>query len=252
MCMLKSDLKAGLRVFHYMRVAILSDIHGNQIALEAVLRDLKRQPNIDQLVIAGDLCLNGPRPRQTLDAVSELQCPVIMGNTDNDIVTGNPVKKGKKKIVDWTREQIKSKGIDYLASLPFSHLIPNPEGSDLLVVHANPHNLKDHIYPDASDSILEQYLGQLEPTIGALAFGHYHVAYTRQWRNLLLVDVGSCGLPRDKDLRAAYAILSWQDNAWLAEHRRVEYDVNAVVKQMETSSMPRVRKYIKTLIEATY
>lgn len=235
-----------------MRVAILSDIHGNQIALEAVLRDLKRQPDIDHLVVAGDLCLNGPRPCQALDAVRELKCPVIMGNTDSDIVTGNPVKEGKKKIVDWTREQIKSKGIDYLASLPFSHLIPNSEGSDLFVVHANPHNLKDHIYPDASDSTLEQFLGELEPTIGALAFGHYHVAYTRRWRNLLLVDVGSCGLPRDKDLRAAYAILTWQDNVWQTEHRRVEYDVKAVVKQMENSGMPRAKKYIKTLIEATY
>lgn len=235
-----------------MRVAILSDIHGNQIALDAVLRDLAQQPDIDQLVIAGDLCLNGPCPCQALNTVRELQCPVIMGNTDNDIVTGNPVKVGKKKIVDWTREQIKLKGIDYLASLPFSHLIANPSGSDLLVVHANPHNLKDHIYPDASESVLEQFLGGLEPTIGALAFGHYHVAYTRQWRDLLLVDVGSCGLPRDKDLRAAYAILSWQQNVWETEHRRVEYDVKAVVKQMETSGMPRAKKNIKTLTEATY
>src|SRR5690242_19658222 len=228
-----------------MRVAILSDIHGNQIALDAVLHDLAQQPDIDQLVIAGDLCLNGPCPRQVLDTVRKLRCPVIMGYTDSDIVTGNPVKAGKKKVVDWTREQIKAKGIDYLASLPFSHLISNPSGSDLLVVHANPHNLKAHIYPDASEDTLEQFLGELEPTIGALAFGHYHVAYTRQWRDLLLVDVGSCGLPRDKDLRAAYAILIWQQNSWQAEHRRVEYGVKAVVKQMETSGMPRAKKYIK-------
>ncbi len=235
-----------------MRIAILSDIHGNQLALVAVLQDLAQQPEIDRLVIAGDLCLNGPNPQQVLDIVRSLQCPVIMGNTDQDIVTGGSAKEGKKKSVNWTRQQIGPKGVDYLASLPFSHLIANPDGSDLLVVHANPHNLKDHIYPDASDSTLEQFLGGLDPTVGVLAFGHYHVAYIRQWRDLLLVDVGSCGLPRDQDTRAAYAILDWQDDAWQAKHRRVEYDVKATIKRIGMSGMPKAKKYSRILTEATY
>src|SRR5690348_17708584 len=65
-----------------MRVAVIADIHGNQIALEAVLRDLAQQVPIDQTVIAGDLCLNGPRPKEVLKIVYKLQCPVIRGNVD--------------------------------------------------------------------------------------------------------------------------------------------------------------------------
>ena len=236
-----------------MRVAVISDIHGNQIALEAVLQDLAQQAAVDHLVIAGDLCLNGPCPRQALEMVRELHCPVIQGNVDAEIVT-KAVEKGEKKrgTVGWTREQIGQAGIDYLASLPFSHRIANANGSNLLIVHANPLNLEDAIFPNASDSMLEHFLGDLEPGIGALAFGHLHIAYTRRWRRLLLVDVASCGLPRDEDLRAAYGILSRQDSTWQAEIRRVAYDVQEVVKQIKSSGMPNVEKRIKTLLEARY
>ena len=236
-----------------MRIAIISDIHGNQTALEAVLQDLARQPTVDQLVVAGDLCLNGPCPRQALETVQELNCPVLQGNVDLEVVTQAPEKGEKKRsTVAWTREQIGQKGIDYLASLPHSYRVANPGGSDLLIVHANPLNLEDAIFPNASDSTLEHLLGGLDAGISAMAFGHLHIAYTRQWRHLLLVDVGSCGLPRDEDRRAAYGILKWQNNYWDAEIRRVVYDVQAVVKQIKTSGMPNVEKRVKILLEARY
>lgn len=236
-----------------MRIAIISDIHGNQAALEAVLQDLERQPAVDHLVVAGDLCLNGPCPQEVLETVRGLHCPVLQGNVDFEVVTMAPDKGEKKRnTAAWTREQIGQEGIDYLASLPHSHRIANSHGNDLLIVHANPLNLEDAIFPNASDSELERLMGGLDNGIGAMAFGHLHIAYTRRWRHLFLVDVGSCGLPRDEDLRASYAILSWQANSWMAEIRRVAYDVQAVVKQIKTSGIPNVEKRVKTLLEAKY
>jgi len=236
-----------------MRIAIISDIHGNQVALEAVLQDFHRQPPVDQLIIAGDLCLNGPCPREVLEIVQGLDCVVLQGNVDFEVVTQAPDKGAKKRnTAAWTREQIGPAGIDYLASLPFSYRFENSQGTDLLVVHANPLNLEDAIFPNAPDSTLEHLLGGLDDGIGAVAFGHLHIAYTRKWRNLFLVDVGSCGLPRDEDLRASYAILSWQARSWVAEIRRVAYDVQAVVKQIKTSGIPNVEKRVKTLLEAKY
>lgn len=242
-----------------MRIAIISDIHGNQVAFEAVLEDIAQQASIDQMVIAGDNCLNGPRPREVLTMLQDLKCPVLKGNVDEDIVTVRH-KKGTKKraMIEWTREQIGPEGITYLASLPTSHLITNPEkvaGSNVLVVHANPLNLDDALFPSASDETLEHYLGKLDSSIGVVAFGHFHVAYMRHWRHLLLVDVGSCGLPRDEDLCASYAILTWQngdDEGWHAEHRRVPYDVDLVVQQMKESGMPNVEKRIRILTSASY
>ncbi len=236
-----------------MRVAILADIHGNQVALEAVLEDLAQQTGIEHIVVAGDLCLNGPSPEEVLDTLQGLHCFVIQGNVDSDVVEENR-KKGPKKqsIVTWTREQIGQAGINYLATLPFSKRIDNPEGTDLLIVHANPLNQEDALFPDAQDSTLEQLLGKLPATTGALAFGHYHVAYTRRWRGLLLVDAGSCGMPRDEDIRASYAILTWRDDSWQVEHRRVKYDLKVVVKQLKSCGMPNADKRIKILTEAKY
>lgn len=236
-----------------MRIAIISDIHGNQIALDAVLHDLAQQPAIQQIIVAGDLCLNGPCPREVLDTVQSLQCPVIQGNVDTDVIQQTS-KKGPKKqsIIAWTREQIGAPGIEYLTTLPFSHLVNNPTGTDLLVVHANPRNQEEAIFPSTPDSKLEHFLADVPSTVGALAFGHYHVAYARRWKHLLLVDAGSVGLPRDGDIRASYAILTWQDNLWQVEHRRITYDQQAVVQQLKQCGMPNIEKRIKVLTEAKY
>lgn len=236
-----------------MRIAILSDIHGNQVALEAVLEHIAQQQPVDGLVVAGDLCLNGPCPQQVLETLQALECPVIQGNVDVDVVTQRP-KKGTRKrgIVDWTRDQIGEAGINYLDALPTSHLVTNPVGTDLLVVHANPLNQEDTIFPTATDKDLERLLVNVPFAIGAIAFGHLHIAYQRRWRHLLLLDAGSCGLPRDEDHRASYGVLTWQDGEWQAENHRVEYDVPKVVDQLRTCGMPNVEKRIKVLLEARY
>ena len=236
-----------------MRVAIIADIHGNQVALEAVLADLAQQPAVDQLVIAGDLCLNGPRPKEVLEILQGLHCPVIQGNVDAETaLDGSDMSAKKQSIVAWTRAQIGQSGIDYLASLPPSYLVTNPNGSDVLVVHANPLNLEDFIAPNSSDATLEPLLSHLSPNVGALAFGHLHIAYIRRWRQLLLCDVGSCGLPRDEDRRASYGILSWQESTWQAEIRRVPYDIKKVVKQLKQCGMPKSEKRRKILLAAKY
>ena len=108
-----------------------------------------------------------------------LNCVVLQGNVDQEVVTQAPDKGAKKRnTAAWTREQIGQAGIDYLASLPHSYRIENWQGTDLLVVHANPLNLEDAIFPNAPDSILEHLLGGLDDGIGAVAFGHLHIAYT--------------------------------------------------------------------------
>ena len=163
-------------------------------------------------------------------------------------------EKGEKKrsAIGWTREQIGEAGIAYLAGLPFSYRVSNPAGCDLLIVHANPLNLEDALFPNAEDEELERLLGGLDERVGALAFGHLHIAYARRWRGILLVDVASCGAPRDEDRRAAYGILTWQDDRWEAEIRRVDYDLQAVIKQIKSSGMPNAEKRIKLLQEAHY
>lgn len=236
-----------------MRIAVISDIHGNQLAFEAVLRDLKTQPDCDELVIAGDLCLNGPRPREVLQMIRDVRCTVIQGNVDLETVTGVPEKGEKKRAtVNWTREQIGPVGLAYLAGLPFSYRISNPDARDVLIVHANPLDLEEALLPNAEEETLQRLLGGLDERIGALAFGHLHIAYVRRWHDMLLADVASCGMPRDDDVRAAYGILSWHEGSWEAEIRRVRYDVQAVTQQIRSCGMPNAEKRIKILLGAHY
>src|SRR5947207_15584525 len=114
-----------------MRVAVISDIHGNQVALEAVLEDLSLQSGIDHLVIAGDPCLNGPCPRQVLETVQKLGCPDIQGNVDAEVVDRAREKGAKKRsTVGWTREEIGQASLDYQPALPYPQDLPKPNRSE--------------------------------------------------------------------------------------------------------------------------
>ncbi len=247
-----------------MRVAILSDIHGNVTALDAVLADLASRGPFDQIVVAGDLVWSGPRPREVVDRVLALRAAVIKGNTDAffDLADGDaPEGKDSSRFAThlaWMCSQLGPERVAFLRSLPFSHLISPALGQDLLVVHANPRDLEQAILPRASEAELDELLldrGQ-PPAWRALAFGHLHMPFIRTWRDRLLVNVSSAGLPMDSDRRAAYAILTWEPDAsggtWRAEHRRVAYPTAVVVHEMNTLGLPRGKHFAERLISASY
>src|SRR5436305_1160850 len=183
-----------------MRLAVLSDLHGNLTALEAVLVDMEAQGPFDAFGVAGDLCEWGPQPRAVLERVRTLDCPVVQGNTDRN-VTLDPAAlralgKGENAIAGlaWTRAQIGAEGAAYLAALPFAWTFAGPRGQDVLMVHANPRDQDTHLNPDAS---AEEVAALLDGTMSAVvAFGHLHIPYVRHVVGRLLVDVASVGFPR--------------------------------------------------------
>jgi predicted phosphodiesterase len=243
-----------------MRVALLSDIHGNLIALNAVLADLSRRGPFDEVVIAGDLAWAGPWPAEVVDRVCSMQSVVIQGNTDaffrrrpDETPPGKREKRFAEQM-EWMLEQLGPRRAAYLAGLPASHLISPGGGHELLVVHANPYDLDRPILPQASGVELDQLLSAdgAQPAWSALAFGHVHAPFQRQWRGRLLIDVASAGLPMDGDQRAAYAILTWGESGWRGEHHRVRYDVPVVIRQMTTGGMPRGKHFAQRLMGANY
>ncbi len=250
-----------------MRVAILSDIHGNVVALDAILADLANAGSVDQVVVAGDLVWAGPRPREVVDRVIALGATVIQGNTDaffnmkpDDPPDGKEASRFAVHLA-WMRDQLGKERVAYLRGLPFSHRIApcSEPGHDLLVVHANPYDLERAILPRASDADLDELLldANQVPSWQALAFGHIHAPFARTWRNRLLVNVASVGLPMDGDHRAAYAILTWEGDAgqggmWQAEHRRVMYRHAIVAHEMRTGGLPRGKHFAERLMSASY
>ncbi len=246
-----------------MRLAIMSDVHGNLTALEAVLADIAGQGPFDALGVAGDLCEWGPRPREALTRVRELGCPVVQGNTDRNVITTDEAQlraigKSAHSIegLAWTRAQLGAAGAEYLAALPFAHTYPGPRGRgdlDALMVHANPRDMDTRLDPDAPPDDVETLLAGA--TAAVVAFGHLHTPYVRRVAGRLLVDVSSVGYPRDGDRRAAYAILECDDGGdtgWRATIRRVPYDLAATAAAFRASGMPRAGKRIKRLYRASY
>jgi predicted phosphodiesterase len=235
-----------------MNVAVLSDIHGFAPALEAVLADIRDQ-EIDQIVVAGDLCKGGPDPGRVIELVRKHGIRCVYGNTDEDLLADEPAAS---ELSQWTRRNIGVEGMAFLGSLPFSIRIPHHNGggdpsTDLLVVHANPTDVNRHLSPTASDREVKEILGgEIARTI---AFGHLHVAYTREINGTTLVDVAAVGNPRDGDLRPRYVVFGDdRDLGWSHRYRYVEYPLEETRRRMEDSGMPQWEQAFDYLRSAGY
>ena len=235
-----------------MKIAVLSDIHGFSIAFDRVLEDIAHEAGIDQIVIAGDLCEEGPDPSGVLDRIASIDAIVLQGNTDRDLANQARSSNGATHTMD----QLGPEGLRYLRELPFSHRVSPPGGvgpaDDLLVVHANPFDQDRHIRPDAGAQEIRELLGDTQAAV--LAFGHLHVAYVRNLLRLTLVDVSAVGNPKDGDLRSKWGLIEWDENdrEWTASLRYVDYPLEETVSQIMASGMPNPRKLIAKLERSSY
>jgi putative phosphoesterase len=234
-----------------VRIAVLSDIHGNLVGLDACLADLYSQGGADVVVAAGDLCLDGPKPKKVLQRLEEVGAKCVRGNTDRYLAVpnGETFAAPESAQLEWTRHDIGDKWLKWLGELPFAIRVGD-EKNQLLVVHANPRTDDEHLWPDADDATLEAMIGN--ETATAIAFGHLHLPYVRVWRGKLLANVASVGLPKDGDARACYAIFTERDGGWEVKHRRVEFDVKRVATQLTDSGIPGSAELIATLRRHRY
>lgn len=229
-----------------MRIAILSDIHGNVHALERCLEDLAARGGADVIVAAGDLCMDGPKPKHVLTRLRAAGARCLRGNTDRIVGACDLERLDDEdaRAVRWVRATIGDDWTRWLAQLPFS--LAFGDGDDgLLVCHANPKSDDEHVWPDAYDDTLERLFDGV--TQRTIAFGHLHLPYVRVWRGRTLVNVASAGLPKDGDANAHYAILTWRSGGWEVQSRRVAFDVDKVARQLKRSGIPDVKVRVATL-----
>jgi putative phosphoesterase len=235
-----------------MRIGVLADVHGNLLALDACLADLESQGGADAIVVAGDLCVDGPKPKKVLQRLDEIGAACVRGNTDRylcDDAAAADLEPVEAAQIGWTRKEIGERWLGWLKQLPFAMRIGD-DRNQLLVVHANTRNDDEHIWPDAREDQLERLIGDDGAT--AIAFGHLHIPYVRMWRGKLLVNVSSAGLPKDGDPRAGYAIFTERDGGWQVKHRRVAFDVKKVATQLADCGIPGSADLIATLRRHRY
>ncbi len=229
-----------------MRIVIFSDVHGNVVALEAVLADIKREVAPDMLFVAGDLAAVGPRPAESLALLRSLDgARFVMGNTDKYIVDREDSFE-----VEFVLNHVPPDDLAFLEQLPFEQRLEPEAGHELLVVHANPRNLEDLVKPNTSERLLAPLFEGVSAEI--VAFGHYHVPFVRKLAAHTLVDVASVGFPRDGDQRAVYVIMTFENGSWHIDHRRVDFDIDAVARDYRTVGYPDAEGAARRLLKARY
>jgi predicted phosphodiesterase len=238
-----------------LRIAVFSDVHGNFPALAAVLADIAESGPFDRLIAAGDYCLKGPDPAEALDLVMERADVVLKGNTDRDIVQSGAsvaeLSRKKQNAILWARRQLGHSRIATLDNLAFDARVVAPDGASLRVVHANPHDLEERIFPSWTMERFNEVFGGLEDQV--LVFGHLHIPFERRFGDRRLFDVASAGLPQDGDRRAVWGEFHWSPaEGWEGCIHRVSYDHGDTVLRILDSRMPSPERRIRDLLRASY
>jgi putative phosphoesterase len=215
-----------------VRVAIVSDIHGNLAALEAVVEDLGRE-RPDLVVQGGDLALNGPRPAEVVSRVRELGWPGIVGNTDRaiwelDTVPG-AVYKVFQSLAPATRALLGEDHVRWLQTLPEEW---RDDGEGIALVHAAPGDLWKNVRADSPDRELENVFSVLGAPLAV--YCHIHRPFITAMPGLTVANSGSLGMPFDGDWRPSYLLV--EDGE--PRIKRVEYDLEREVAALEKSDYP--------------
>ncbi|HYI13800.1 MAG TPA: metallophosphoesterase family protein [Thermomicrobiales bacterium] len=233
-----------------MRVAVISDMHGNAIAFDAVLEDMRGR-GIDQVVCLGDALQGGPQPAEVASRLRDLGCPVVIGNADQlvlagEVDDGEELSDLQRAVREWSAAQIGDEGLALIGQFQPTVTIGLSGGRQLLCFHGSPASYGEIILPETSEDDVQQMLGQHLPAI--MTGGHTHLQQLRRVGDSVFFNPGSIGLafsyqqandPPLADPWAEYAILTSDDTgAYAIEFRRLPYDVDAFVAVIRSSGMP--------------
>lgn len=214
-----------------MKIALISDVHSNIIALDAVLADID-SVGAGLILNAGDIVGYNPYPNETIERFKSRNIQSILGNHDRAVIRFNPVGMNKMaaEAVLWTSKNIAAEGVDYLKDLKSRSFMTI--GTHLCgIYHGSPRDDDEYLYEvDAGRELLEMC------ECNILIVGHTHMPFIKRFDNGMIINSGSVGQPRDGDPRANYVLFD-SDTGDL-EIRRVSYDVDIVEKKVQSVGLP--------------
>lgn len=228
------------------RVAVLGDIHGNELALEAALAEIERQAP-DLVALTGDLALHGPRPGAVVRRVRELESRgaiVVQGNTDIAVADGDyaaafpwleEVPASQQAAAEWAREQLADDELDYLRRLPAERRIWT-DGTLLLLCHASPGSQTTGLPVDLDPSVTVERVTRTDAR--AILCGHTHVADVRELGRRFICNPGSCGYAFDGDPGACWAMVTVEAGEPSAQLFRPAYDAQGVSDELSERGLP--------------
>ena len=225
-----------------MRIALFSDVHANLPALEAVLDHIHEQ-SFDSVYCLGDLVGYAPFPNEVVERIQRERIPTIMGNYDDGVGferddcgcayrEADEKQRGDRSLA-WTRAHTTSAIKEFLRSLQ-AQIRFDADGRRVLLVHGSPRKINEYLFEDRPVSSFQRLAASSDADV--IAYGHTHKPYVKVVENVLFLNVGSVGRPKDGDWRACYAVF---DTATLdVQFVRVAYDIATVTDAIRKSELP--------------
>ena len=237
------------------RIAVITDIHGNLPALEASLSAIDAI-GVDRVYCGGDLVGYGPHPNEVCALIAERDIPTIYGNYDYAIgrdlddcgcayVTEHDRELGKRSVA-WTLAHTDQHAKNFMRELPFDLRFELGE-VPIHLVHGSPRKVNEYLFEDKPASLYERLAAAEEAQV--MVFGHTHKPWIHAYGEVLFVNCGSVGKPKDGDPRAAFAILELDAQGQVqVSVERVPYDAEAVAREVEAAGLPG--EYARKLVAA--
>lgn len=233
-----------------MRLAIISDIHGNYVALEAVLSAI-RQEGVDDIICLGDIATIGPEPQRVMRALAEMQMRCVLGNHDAALL--EPERALEYQVagrllptLDWCAQQLSSADFAYLKTLVPTLELPLEGADRLLCYHGSPRAHTDLILATTPVEEIEELCAFTSAKI--LAGGHTHVQMLRQQDGRLIINPGSVGsaFPRPATADQVPALLPWAEYAIVTavngrlsvNLQRIPFDINLFLERLAATDIP--------------
>lgn len=235
-------------------VAVITDIHGNLPALEAALARID-ELGIEDIYCGGDLVGYGPHPNEVCALIAERGIPTIYGNYDYAIardlddcgcayITPEDRELGQRSVA-WTLEHTDQASKDFMRELPFD-LRFAVGTTDVHLVHGSPRKVNEYLFEDKPARLYERLAAAEADQV--LVFGHTHKPWVHEFGEVLFVNCGSVGKPKDGDPRGAFAVLRAGGDGVEVTIERVEYDAEAVAREVAAAGLPV--EYARKLLAA--
>ncbi len=225
-------------------VAVITDIHANLPALQAALGRID-ELGIERAYCGGDLVGYGPHPNEVCALIQERQIPTIYGNYDYAIardledcgcayVTPHDRELGQQS-VDWTLAHADQSSKDFMRALPFD-LRFEIGRVPVHLVHGSPRKVNEYLFEDKPASLYERLARAEDARV--LVFGHTHKPWVREHGDVLFINCGSVGKPKDGDPRSAFAVLRPAGETVEVAIERTGYDADAVAREVREAGLP--------------
>lgn len=238
-----------------MRILVLSDVHGNCLALETVLADAKRS-GFDQIICNGDMIQGGPQPHETVQLLQEMKCPIVMGNSDAWLLTG--VETGAEALSEerlkklntvreWSLSQLNEEDRTFINSFQPTVTLDLENNKSLLAFHGSPTSFDQVLLPSTPE---EEFQETLKPYAShILTSGHVHLQYSRRLQDSenFYFNPGSVGIAYNHeqtgeqnllDPWVEYAVLTVEKSSTRLEFIRTSLDMNKMLDVYRSSTRP--------------